>query len=176
MSKEQQIDHTEQQNDVNVYELGFHLLPTVAEDDVAVQFSQLKSMIEKRGGEFIAEDFPKMITLAYEISKTIKASKKRFTNAYFGWVKFTLKPEDIVELEKEVKAFDPILRYLVISTVRENTMVESMKERTGKEGEEGAEKVEGKADSADAKPAEKKPKAKADQAEIDKSIDELVAN
>ena len=178
MSKEQQIDHTEQQNDVNVYELGFHLLPTVAEDDVAVQFSQLKSMIEKRGGEFIAEDFPKMFTLAYEISKTIKASKKRFTNAYFGWVKFTLKPEDIVELEKEVKAFDPILRYLVISTVRENTMVESMKERTAKEGEEGKE-GEVKAEGAEAKaaaPAEKKPKAKADQAEIDKSIDELVAN
>lgn len=175
MSKEQQIDHTEQQNDVNVYELGFHLLPTVAEDDVAVQFSQLKSMIEKRGGEFIAEDFPKMITLAYEISKTIKASKKRFTNAYFGWVKFTLKPEDIVELEKEVKAFDPILRYLVISTVRENTMVESMKERTAKEGEEGKE-GETKVDGSETAKAEKKPKAKADQAEIDKSIDELVAN
>ena len=30
-----------------VYELGFHLLPTVAESDVPVQFSQLKSTIEK---------------------------------------------------------------------------------------------------------------------------------
>ncbi len=169
MSKEQQIDHTEQQEGVNVYELGFHFLPTIAEDDIAVQFSQLKSLIEKRGGEFIAEDFPKMIPLAYEISKTIKTLKKRFENAYFGWVKFTLKPEDIVELEKEVKAFDPILRYLVISTVRESTLVGSLKE--------GREAREGKTESKDGKPkspAKDGEAAPINEAEIDKSIDALV--
>jgi ribosomal protein S6 len=135
MSKEQQIDQTEQDTDSKVYELGFHFVPTIAEDDVAVQFSHLKSMIEKRGGEFISEDFPKMIPLAYEISKTVKAQKKRYTNAYFGWVKFTLTADQIGDLEKEVKAFEPILRYLVISTVKESTLLETKEDK--KEKEEG---------------------------------------
>ncbi|MES3005876.1 MAG: 30S ribosomal protein S6 [Patescibacteria group bacterium] len=137
MSKEQQIDHTEQENDVKVYELGFHFVPTIAEDDVPVQFSHLKSMIEKRGGEFISEDFPKMIPLSYEISKTVKALKKRYNNAYFGWVKFTLAADQIGDLEKEVKAFEPILRYLVISTVKESTLVEPKEDRKLKEDSEG---------------------------------------
>ena len=159
MSKEQQIDHTEQHEDSKVYELGFHFLPTIAEDDVAVQFSHLKSMIEKRGGEFIAEEFPKMIPLAYEISKTIKTLKKRYETAYFGWVKFTLKPEDIVALEKEVKAFEPVLRYLVISTVRENTLA----------GPAAKEREANKAKAASAKGV-----PVIDEAQIDKSINELV--
>ncbi len=153
MSKEQQIDHTEQDTASKVYEIGFHFVPTIAEDDVPVQFSHLKSMIEKRGGEFISEDFPKMIPLAYEISKTVKAQKKRYTDAYFGWVKFTLAADQIVDLEKEVKAFEPVLRYLVISTVKESTLVGP------KERDERKEKVEGEVS----------------EAQLDKKIEELAA-
>jgi ribosomal protein S6 len=112
----------EQNESLKVYELGFHFLPTIAEDDVAVQFSHLKSFIEKRGGEFISEDFPKLRDLAYEISKTVKSQKKRYTKAYFGWVKFTLEADKVEEVEKELKAFDPMLRYLLIKTVAENTL------------------------------------------------------
>ena len=106
-----------------VYELGFHLLPTIAETEVPVQFSQLKSTIEKQGGTFISEGAPRLIKLAYSMSKTIKAEKMHYTNAYFGWVKFTLDPEKLEAVEKDIKAFDPMLRYLVVKTVAENTMV-----------------------------------------------------
>lgn len=153
MSKEQQIDHTEHDAESNVYEIGFHFVPTIAEDDVAVQFSHLKSMIEKRGGEFISEDFPKMIPLAYEISKTVKAQKKRYTDAYFGWVKFSLAADKVGELEKEVKAFEPVLRYLVISTVRENTLVVPKEKDVKKEKEDG----------------------EVDEAQLDKKVEELAA-
>lgn len=122
----------------NVYELGFHFVPTLAEDEVAVQFSHLKALVEKRGGEFIAEDFPKMRDLAYEITKEVKAQKKRYMKAYFGWIKFTLEADKVNDLEKEVKAFEPMLRYLLIKTVEENTMVTtpSFKESADEEGAE----------------------------------------
>ncbi len=106
-----------------VYELGFHLLPTVAESDVPVQFSQLKSTIEKQGGTFISESAPKLIKLSYSMSKTIKAEKMHYTNAYFGWVKFTLDPEKLELVEKDIKAFDPMLRYIIVKTVTESTMI-----------------------------------------------------
>jgi ribosomal protein S6 len=139
MSKEK--DTNERQEGVRVYELGFHFVPTLSEDEVAVQFSHLKSLIEKKGGTFIAEGTPEMIDLAYEISKTVKAQKKHYTEAYFGWVKFELNAEEIPAFEKDVKAFEPILRYLLITTVRENTLVgskESSKKQSTKEtSEEG---------------------------------------
>lgn len=130
MSKTEQH---ERQEGIRVYELGFHFVPTLSEDEVVVQFSHLKSLIEKKGGTFISEETPQMIDLAYEITKTSKAQKKRFTSAYFGWVKFELNPEEVPALEKEVKAFEPILRYILITTVRENTLVGS-KEVLAKKG------------------------------------------
>ncbi len=113
----------ERQEGIQVYELGFHFVPTLSEDEVVVQFSHLKSLIEKKGGTFISEETPQMIKLAYEISKTVKATKKRYTSAFFGWVKFEINPEEIAHIEKEVKAFETILRYIIIQTVRENTLV-----------------------------------------------------
>lgn len=117
---------------LKVYELGFHFVPTLSEDDVTVKFSELKSFVEKLGGEFISEDAPQPIRLAYEIAKTIKTEKKWFQDAYFGWVKFTLAPEDVVALEKQVKGFDPILRYLLITTVRENTVIGALRDGSGR--------------------------------------------
>ncbi len=108
-----------------VYELAFHLLPTIAEADVPVRFSELKSTIEKQGGTFISEDAPKLIKLAYKIAKTIKAEKKHYNDAYFGWVKFTIDPEKLELIEKDLKLYDPMLRYLIIKTVEENTMITS---------------------------------------------------
>lgn len=120
MSKTEQH---ERQEGIRVYELGFHFVPTLSEDEVVVQFSHLKSLIEKKGGTFISEEVPQMINLAYEITKTVKAQKKRYTSAYFGWVKFDIDPSELAGIEKDVKAFEPILRYILITTVRENTLV-----------------------------------------------------
>jgi ribosomal protein S6 len=133
MTKENNRD-VEREERLKVYELGFHFVPTLSEDDVTVKFSELKSFVEKLGGEFISEDSPKPISLAYDISKTVKAVKKWYKNAYFGWVKFTLAPEDIETLEKQVKEFEPVLRYLLISTVRESTLAEVARERNGRSG------------------------------------------
>ncbi len=133
MTKEHNRD-VEREERLKVYELGFHFVPTLSEDDVTVKFSELKSFVEKLGGEFISEDAPKPINLAYDISKTVKAVKKWYKNAYFGWIKFTLVPDEIEALEKQVKEFEPVLRYLLISTVRENTMAEEARERSGRNG------------------------------------------
>lgn len=131
MTKEHNRD-LEREERLKVYELGFHFVPTLSEDDVTVKFSELKSFVEKLGGEFISEDAPKPVTLAYEISKTSKGQKKWYKDAYFGWVKFTLLPDEVAVFEKQVKAFESILRYLLITTVRENTLIGPMRERTGR--------------------------------------------
>ncbi len=106
-----------------VYELGIHLLPTLSDADVKVEFSKIKSNIEKLEGEIISESEPNMFKLAYEIPKTIKAQKKWYETAYFGWVKFELDASKLAMFEKFVKELDNTLRYIVVKTVKENTLV-----------------------------------------------------
>ena len=128
MAKKVELIQEDQQLDNRVYELGFHFVPTIAEDEVAVQFSHLKSLIEKRGGQFIAEEMPKFKNLAYPISKKVKAETKNHLSSYFGWVKFEINPEEIIALEKEIKAFGPMLRFLLIKTVKESTFLGAVAE------------------------------------------------
>lgn len=106
-----------------VYELGIHLLPSLSEADVQIEFSKIKSNIEKLEGEIISESTPRMFDLAYEIPKTIKAQKKWYETAFFGWVKFELEASKLATFEKFVKELEDTLRYLIVKTVRENTLV-----------------------------------------------------
>lgn len=106
-----------------VYELGIHLLPSLSEADVQIEFSKIKSNIEKLEGEIISESIPRMFNLAYEIPKTLKAQKKWYETAYFGWVKFELDASKLAVFEKFVKELEDTLRYLIVKTVRENTLV-----------------------------------------------------
>jgi ribosomal protein S6 len=171
MSKEKKTETSEAevQEGNRIYELGFHFVPTISEDDAAVQFSHLKSIIEKKNGTFISEEAPALINLAYELTKDTKAVRQHYNNAYFGWVKFEIDPGEIAGIEKEIKLFEPMLRYLLISTVRESTLAPTMT----KDGKRPSNKPSDDAPVTDeAAPAV--PAAEAPETQIDKSIDELV--
>jgi len=148
-----------------VYELGFHLLLTVPEADILSQSLNIKSAIEEEGGVIISEDVPKMMALAYDISKNIDSKKQKFNKAYFGWVKFEIEPAKIREIKNKIESTPNVLRFLIVKTVRENTMHTPKIPMFKKDSQAslGQERVEGEAE-----------KPKATEAEIDKSIDELV--
>lgn len=54
----------ENTNDAQVYELGYHLLPTIAQDELEAEVTKLRSAIENRGGSFISEGTPAMNNLS----------------------------------------------------------------------------------------------------------------
>lgn len=96
------------------YELAFHVLPTVAEGEVADVFTSLKSVIEKAGGTITAEEAPARFELAYEIIKHLEGRNRKFTSAYFGWVRFTLVPEKLAHVTEEVEGTSQLLRHLLV--------------------------------------------------------------
>ncbi len=106
-----------------VYELGFQLVPTIADEHVASQMDAIKATISKHKGVFISEDFPKLKPLAYTMAKTIGSKKQKFDQAYFGWVKFETASNNIPSLKTELDKNENILRSMIIVTVRENTLV-----------------------------------------------------
>ena len=47
------VDET-QANELGVYEVAVHFIPTLSEEDVAGEFANLKSSIEKLGWKFVS--------------------------------------------------------------------------------------------------------------------------
>jgi ribosomal protein S6 len=105
-----------------VYELGYHIVSTVAEENLPKEVETLKAIVLKDGGSLVTEGEPKLINLAYPMTKSVADSKKKFTTAYFGWLKFETQSELMPAIKKAVDANPHVLRYLLIKTVRENTM------------------------------------------------------
>ncbi|MCA9358075.1 30S ribosomal protein S6 [Candidatus Kaiserbacteria bacterium] len=99
--------------EVNSYELAFHVLPTVAEGEVTTVFDKLKAAITKHGGTVTVEEAPARFELAYEIVKHLEGRNRKFTSAYFGWVRFTAEPAAIEEIMEEVDGTKELLRHML---------------------------------------------------------------
>ncbi|OIP64569.1 MAG: hypothetical protein COV32_01695 [Candidatus Yonathbacteria bacterium CG10_big_fil_rev_8_21_14_0_10_43_136] len=112
-------EHTEPR----IYELGYHLVPTLAEEQISGASGAVRGMIDRISKDIIAEELPVFIDLAYTIVKTVDHKNKRFDEAYFGWIKFEGSPAGIVELEGGLKKDENVLRYLIVKTIRENTFI-----------------------------------------------------
>lgn len=117
-----EINETTTDSRLKIYEIGYLLVPTIAEEQLAAEVHNIKAIIEKNDGTFITEDFPKLRPLAYMMRKTTTGQHSKFTNAYFGWIKFEINPSIIPEVQATLEKNDSILRFMVIGTVRENTL------------------------------------------------------
>jgi len=104
--------------DTNHYEFAFHVLPTVAEGEVAGVFDTLKAHITKAGGKLTTEEAPGRVDLAYEIIKPIDGKNRKFNSAYFGWVRFTISPDEVTELTEDLYSMPTILRSIMIKLTR----------------------------------------------------------
>ena len=96
------------------YELAYHVLPTVAEGEVSDVRDRIAAAITGAGGTLGEEETPQRIDLAYEIIKPVEGKNRRFTSAYFGWVRFTAVPNIVDSIAENVTADKAVLRHLLI--------------------------------------------------------------
>ncbi|MFA7315391.1 MAG: 30S ribosomal protein S6 [Candidatus Paceibacterota bacterium] len=115
-----------------VYEIGYLMVPSIAEENLGGEVTAFKDILSEHGVTFISDEYPKMIELAYEMSRSIANKKQKFSYGYFGWVKFECTPEVAHTLKNLLEKNEKIIRYLLIKTVRESTL--SAKRAYGKEG------------------------------------------
>jgi len=153
-----------------VYEIGYLLVPQIREEEIDVRVDALRKMITDKSGLPISEGRPELITLAYPMSKDIENKRQEYTKGYFGWIKFDISPESVVTLKKELDATLDVVRYLILSTVREDTRIQTSILSTVKslsKKEDGIEEV----------PLimkhEETPVEEINEVELDKKIDEL---
>ncbi|MBX4198770.1 30S ribosomal protein S6 [Candidatus Parcubacteria bacterium] len=132
---------TEDHKESQVYELGYLILPSIAEDSLSDVVNALKGIISKVGGTELDSEMPIKIDLAYTMSKVTGARKYVVDDAYIGWVKFECEPSCINEIDTAVKQLDEVLRHLLVKTTKEThfTFAEALKKQ--EEAEEA--KLEG---------------------------------
>ncbi len=113
----------ESKKDNRVYELGYLLIPTIKEEDVPASYGNLKELVSSFGGEIVMDEMPKIINLAYSMQKVTSNVRKKFDTAYFGWTKFIMNGDQVLELKKRLDLDPNFIRFLILKTVKENTIV-----------------------------------------------------
>lgn len=104
-----------------IYEIGYHIVPTVKEEDLEKIVGTIRSEIEKAGGSFIAEGAPSLTRLAYTMSVRESGKRLEHDRGYFGWIKFEARAAVIPALEASLKGNGSIMRIILFRTVREDT-------------------------------------------------------
>ena len=112
-----------EENDNRTYELGFLLAPTVAEAHVPALVETLTQAITSAGGTVHASGAPEFIDLAYTMERHIASKRAKYSQAYFGWIKFDTAPESLVGLKKTFDGMADLIRYILVKTSVENTVV-----------------------------------------------------
>jgi ribosomal protein S6 len=105
------------------YELGYILVPTIPEAEVVAQVTELKNALTAVEGTVLSEGEAEFIDLAYTIEKNVKSKKMKWSQGYFGWIKFTAAPESQEPLKKALDGNLELMRYMLIKTDAENNVV-----------------------------------------------------
>lgn len=105
-----------------IYELGYLLVPAIKEEDIPVNYGNLKELVLSFGGEIISDEMPKMISLAYTMRKVTSNVRNKFNTAYFGWIKFIMNTQKVLELKKKIDLDPNFIRFFILKTVKENTI------------------------------------------------------
>ncbi len=155
-----------QDQDPQVYEVGYHVLSTVSEADLGARVTAVRDVIESHGGSVIADEYPKFMDLAYTMVKMVANKKSSYSSSYFGWIKFEAIPKEIKAIESTLQQDPLLLRFLLVKTVRENTMVPKKVLMAKRPGDEASTKQEEKVEERPVLTEE----------ELDKTIEELVIN
>ncbi len=115
-------EHKETGEKMHIYEVSFLVATSVSESQLPEEVSSIRSVIEAAGASIIAEEFPKLITLAYQMEKLIETKRRKFNDGYFGWFKFEMPVGNISNIKQDLDKRTHIIRHLIVKTVRENTM------------------------------------------------------
>ncbi len=104
-----------------IYEAGYHIVPTVKEEDVEKVVASIRSEVEKLGGSFITEGAPSLTKLTFPMYRREDEKHVEYDRGYFGWLKFEAGTHAAKELTEALKNNTSIFRSMVFKTVREDT-------------------------------------------------------
>lgn len=114
--------HTDDALERDQYECAFHILPTIADGEVARVVEAFKKIVVDHGGDVFEAEDPQRFTLAYEIRRSIEGRSQRFTTSWFGWIRFNLSPAELEKVETEWSHRTDMIRHLTTRLTKEELL------------------------------------------------------
>ncbi len=149
---------------MRIYEVGYHVSPSVKEEDLDRVVGSVRSVIEKAGGSFIAEGAPALTKLSYSIAIHENGKRSEYDRGYFGWIKFESSIGAADQLNEALKQNGHMLRSIVFQTVREDTRAK-IKMASLREVKRG--------DVVKAAPRREETTAPVNEADLDKALSDI---
>lgn len=140
------------------YELAFHLLPELEEEESVKKFREIEASVTQLGGTVLASREPKKQHLSYPISH------KKY--GLFGVLNFKAPAEAIAQLEPRLKLNDSILRFLVLKIKENAKVLKTLKESAPR----------GKIKTHTPPKPEEKPKEEIRPEVMEKQIEDVIGN
>ena len=149
-----------------VYEISYLFIPSLAPEALLKETEGLTGTITRLGGSVLQTGDARSIRLAYPMVKSVLNKRSVFDSAFFGWVKFELVPEKVLELKRTLADDEIIIRFLIIRTIKEAPFVPKL--QTVKRIPRTVDGKLGKLETREAP-------EKVDEAELDKELEGLLA-
>lgn len=102
-----------------IYEIGYHILPTVSEENLTKVVKEFFDFLKEQGAVSIGDRFPAKMELAYSIAKRVAGKITHFNEAYFGWVAVTMPRTGADAVKRWLDENPSVLRHLIITTTRD---------------------------------------------------------
>ena len=165
-----------------LYEIGFHLISSLAAEQAQEEFSTLQDDLGKLA-EVVSAKEPELIDLAYTMVKTINRKHERFDTAHFAYITFITSPENVQKIKELFDNKVSVLRHLIIKTTpdAEESLVkvnelfaEDTVEDEAVEEDIDTSKLDDEEDDTTEEVVESETEDK-EEDELDQKIDELVS-
>ena len=98
----------------NSYELGYHLVPSLGEEDLALRVDELVKVVTQGDGALISEGAPQHCNLAYTMRKQRGGKRDAYNTSFFGWVRFEAHSKEMARIKEALDYNENIIRYLLI--------------------------------------------------------------
>lgn len=155
-------------DEMSHYEFAFHILPTVAEEEVPGVFGDIKAQIDRVGGHITHEEAPQRFDLAYTVVTHSEGKNYKYNHSYLGWIRFVAAPEKIEALKAEIAHETRIFRHLLLKLTKAEI------EHPFKVFEIRAKRKMVSADETEETTEETEPKEVSDE-ELDKAVEEITS-
>ncbi|MBI2064319.1 MAG: 30S ribosomal protein S6 [Candidatus Yanofskybacteria bacterium] len=140
------------------YELGFHLLPEMEEEQIGEKIQEIEGTITKLGGAVISSRQPKRQHLSYPIDH------KNYS--YFGVFNFKMPTEGTDQLRNTLKLDETVLRSLILKVKENQKVLRALKDHS----------VKPRTRTHTPPKAESKPKEEIKPEVMEKQIEEVIEN
>ncbi len=124
------------------YEIGFHLIPELTEEEVQKNVEELSNLIASHEGLITFTKEPQKIKLAYPINKKM--------SSYFGHIQFVAPRTIVDQIQEELKLNTKVLRYVVVKQELKKEKIKPQKikrlvkeEKPEEKHEENEKQIEG---------------------------------